>query len=249
MKTTDFSYFIERYNAGEMSDLEKQWFLKELSANKELRNEVKLRKLTDEVLEKQNIISLRNKLSVIEERRKTNIHIERTLKPSYLKFAAVITGLVLIGSISLFSGKNLNSDQIIDRYFKAYEFPTAQRSGVSAANTDFTLALEFYNTHEYKKAADLFNKVLESNPKDMQTVFLNGVSHIELKKFPEAKQSFVRVIDDQSSVLFVDAAKWYLALCYLKTDEKEKAIKQFEIVVKDGTIYSKDAKKIIRRFR
>ena len=30
MKTIDFSYFIERYNAGEMSDAEKEWFQKEL---------------------------------------------------------------------------------------------------------------------------------------------------------------------------------------------------------------------------
>ena len=33
MKTIDFSYFIERYNAGEMNDDEKQWFRKELEGN------------------------------------------------------------------------------------------------------------------------------------------------------------------------------------------------------------------------
>ena len=38
MKTIDFSYFIERYNAGEMSESEKQWFLKELEGNEKLRN-------------------------------------------------------------------------------------------------------------------------------------------------------------------------------------------------------------------
>lgn len=249
MKTTDFLYFIERYNAGEMSDPEKQWFLKELDENKELRNELKLRKLTDEVLGKQDIISLRTKLFAIEEQRKTTIHVRRTLKPAYLKLAAVIAGVVLIGSISLFSGKSFKSDDIINCYNKAYEFPTAQRSGESEKNTDFTLALRFYNSHDYSKAAVLFNKVLESNPRDMQSVFLNGVSHFELRKFPEATKSFVRVIDDDSSILFVDAAKWYLALCYLNTDEKEKAIKQFEIVRKDGSVYSKDAKKIIRSIK
>jgi hypothetical protein len=94
MKTMDFSYFIERYNTGEMSDLEKQWFLKELDENVELRNEVKLRKLTDKVLEKQNIITLRTKLSAIEERRKAKIYVRKTVKPVYMKFAAVITGMV-----------------------------------------------------------------------------------------------------------------------------------------------------------
>jgi TolA-binding protein len=248
MKTMDFSYFIERYNTGEMSDLEKQWFRKELNNNEELRNEVKLRKLTDEVLEKQNIISLRTKLSAIEEKRNVKVHGIRTLRPAYLKFAAVITGVILIGSLYLYSGRSLTSDEIIDRYYKAYEFPTTQRSGISETNTDFSLALRFYNSHEYGKAAILFNKVLESNPKNMQSEFLLGVSNIGEKKYPEAKKSFVRVIDN-NGVYFVDAAKWCLALCYLKTDEKEKAIKQFEIIRNDGSIYSKDAKKIIRSLR
>jgi tetratricopeptide (TPR) repeat protein len=248
MKTMDFSYFIERYNAGEMSDSEKQWFQKELDENVNLRNEVKLRKRTDEVLEKQNIISLRTKLSVIEEGRKSNSRIRITSKPVYLKFAAVIAGLILIGGISLFSGKNLNSDEIINRYYKAYDFPATQRSGLSASNTDFASALVYYNSQEYAKAAILFNKVLEVNPKDMQSEFLVGISNIGDKKFPEAKKSFGRVIDNDNSY-FVDAAKWYLAFCYLNTDEKDKAIKQFEIIGKDGSIYSKRAKKIIRSIK
>jgi hypothetical protein len=37
MKTIDFSYFIERYNAGEMSSDEEQWFNKELIGNDMLR--------------------------------------------------------------------------------------------------------------------------------------------------------------------------------------------------------------------
>ena len=58
MKTIDFSYFIERFNAGEMSEAEKQWFQKELEGNEKLRNEVSLRKRTDEILKNQNVISL-----------------------------------------------------------------------------------------------------------------------------------------------------------------------------------------------
>ena len=34
MKTIDFSYFIERYNAGEMSEAEKLWFRRKLTVMK-----------------------------------------------------------------------------------------------------------------------------------------------------------------------------------------------------------------------
>jgi TolA-binding protein len=246
MKTIDFSYFIERYNAGEMSESEKQWFLKELEGNEKLRNEVNLRKRTDEILKNQNVMSLRNKLSEIENRRKeVKNPVKDSKKTVFIRYAAVFAGLILIGSIAMFSGKNLNSEKIMKHYYKIYEPPTSQRSAESGTNADFNLALEFYNTHDYEKAAVLFNKVLENKPNDMQTVLLKGVANFEEKKYPEAKQSFVKVIDDKDN-LYIDQAQWYLALCYLNTYETEKAKQLFKIIVKGDGIYKSDAKKIIR---
>jgi tetratricopeptide (TPR) repeat protein len=248
MKTFEFSYFIERYNAGEMSESEKNWFVKELDGNEELRNEVRLRKLTDEVLEKQDIISLRAKLSAIEKKREADRLVIKRLKPVYYKYAAAIAGLMLIGSLVINNGSNLSSDEIINLYYKVYEIPTQARSAESATNADFTHALEYYNSQQYGKAAVFFNKVLESNPKDMQSMLLVGISNFSERRYPEAKQSFVRVIDDNNSY-YVEAANWYLALCYVKTDEKEKALKQLEMIKKEGGFYSSDARKIIRKFK
>ena len=246
MKTVDFSYFIERYNAGEMSDAEKQWFRKELDGNEKLRNEVNLRKRTDEVLKNHDIISLRNKLTSIENnRREVNKPVKKSKKPAYLKYAAVIAGLVLIGVLTMFSGKKLSSEEIMNRYYKVYEPPTSQRSVQSETDADFTLALEFYNTRDYEKAAILFNKVLKRKPNDMQTVLLTGVANFEDKKYPEAKLSFYRVIDNKEN-LYIDQAQWYLALCYLNTDEKAKALQLLKTIGKEGGIFKNEAKKIIR---
>lgn len=248
MKTIDFSYFIERYVAGDMNDAEKKWFEKELDGNEKLRNEVALSKRTDEVLKNRDIAALRSKLSEIEKLREINIPVSKTRKPAYLKYAAVFAGLVLIGSVVIFSGRTLSSDEIIDRYYKTYEPPTTQRSVLTTSNNDFTMALEFYNTHNYEKAAILFNKVLKSDPKDMQSTLLYGVANFEDKKYPDAKQSFVNVINDNNN-LFIESAKWYLALCYVKTDDKKKAVQQLEMIKSEGGIYKNDAKKIIRRLK
>jgi tetratricopeptide (TPR) repeat protein len=246
MKAIDFSYFIERYNAHEMSIAEELWFKKELERNDKLRKEVNLRKCADDVLRKQNVMALRNKLSEIENlRRETKKSAGRTKKSVYIKYAAVFAGLVLLGSIALFSGKNLDNEKIMKRYYKVYEPPTGQRSAIAGTDADFTLALEFYNTRDYEKAAILFNKVLKSKPEDMQTVLLIGVSNFEEKKYPEAKQTFGKVIDNKNN-LFIDQAQWYLALCYLNTNENEKAKQLFSIIAKDNGIYKKEANKIIR---
>lgn len=249
MKTNDFSYFIERYNAGEMSETEKQWFQKELEGNEKLRNEVNLRKRTDEILKNQNVMSLRNKLAAIEKNRSMyDVKPIRYKIPVYIRYAAVITAFVLIGTLTFFPGKSLNNNEIMNRFYKAYEPPTSQRSAATGADADFTLALEFYNTHDYNKAAILFSKVLESRPNDMQTVLLQGVSNFEEKKYPEAKQSFGRVIDDKNN-LYIDQAQWYLALCYINTNEKEKAQRLLTIISKEDGIYKNDAKKIIRKLK
>jgi tetratricopeptide (TPR) repeat protein len=246
MKTIDFSHFIEKYIAGEMSEEERQWFEKELEGNRNLRSEVNLRKKTDIILKNQEMLSLRKKLSQIEKQRKENeVLTGRSKKPAYMKYAAVVAALVVAGSVLLFTGKNLPADEIIDRYYKTFEPPSGQRSAQNAEDADFTLALEFYNTSDYANAALFFSKVVESNPKDMQSVLLKGVSNFEEKKYPEAKMSFVTVIDDNDN-LFIEAAKWYLALCYIKTNEKEKAVSQLQVLVDEGGIYSKNARKILR---
>jgi TolA-binding protein len=284
MKTFDFSEYIERYIAGEMSDPQKKWFEKELEGNIILQNEVNLRKRTDEILENQNIISLRSKLSAIEIRRKAEIQYKRRethiqyegkdmniqyekkeadiqyerkdtsiryrsfQRQVYLKYAAVIALVVLIGSVALFPGKNLSNDDIISKYYKVYEPPTTQRSAQSESDADFTMALKFYNSHDFGKAAVLFNKVVERNPKDMQSELLSGVAKFGDKKYTEAKQSYVRVINDNNNY-FIENAKWYLALCYVQTNEKDKAIQQLTEIRNEKGIYSSDARKIIRRFK
>jgi TolA-binding protein len=229
-----------------MSEAEKLWFRKELEGNQELRNEVNLRKRTDDILKNQDVMSLRTKLAKIENQRKEVSQPAKGLKKAtYIRYAAVFTGLILIGSITIFSGKHLSSEKIIKQYYKVYEPPTNQRSALTGGDTDFSLAIEFYNTHDYEKAEVLFNKVLEKKPNDMQTVLLKGVANLAEKKYPEAKQSFGRVIDDKNN-LYIDQAQWYLALCYLNTDETVKAKELFKTIAKENGIYKDDAKKIIR---
>jgi tetratricopeptide (TPR) repeat protein len=250
METNDFSYFIERFNEGKMSDAEKKWFLKELEGNEKLRREVKLRKSTDEILKKQNVMALRNKLSEIEKQRNEAANPSKVKnKIGYIKYAAAFTGMIIIGSLIIFPGKTTSNEDIVKKYYKVYEASTNQRSvSQTATDADFTLALEYYNTHDYDKAEILFSKVLEKRPNDMQSALLKGVSNFEEKKYPDAKQSFVKVIDDKNN-LYIDQAKWYLALCYLNTNETIKAKELFKIIENESGIYQADAKKIVRSMK
>jgi hypothetical protein len=79
----------------------------------------------------------------------------------------------------------------------------------------------------------------------MHTILLNGISNFEIENYPEAEGSFKTVIDDHSNY-YIDHAQWYLALCYLLTNEATKATEQFSEIEKSNTIYSKKARKILK---
>lgn len=245
MKTIDFSYFIERYNAGEMDEAEKQWFRKELKGNEKLRKEVDLRSKTDTVLKNQDLMNLRNKLNAIEKQRKEPIPVRKPTRTVNIKYAAAIAGFIIIGSIALLSNRKLSNDEILDHYYKPYEAASASRSGEMVKNTDYSFALDYYKIRDYRNAALYFNKVLETDPGNMHSELLNGISNFEIRNYPEAQGSFLKVIAHNDNY-YIDHAQWYLALCYLRTDEKMKALEQLAIIEKSKTIYRKDARKILR---
>jgi len=245
MKTIDFSYFIERYNAGEMDDAEKQWFTKELKDNEKLRKEVELRNSTDAILRNQDLMNLRNKLSAIEKRREEANPVRKSGRAINIKYAAAIAGFILIGSIALFSHRKISNDEIMDRYYKPYVATSSTRSEEVVKNSDYKLALEYYNIHDYRNAALYFSKVLKNEPGNMHSELLNGISNFEIQNYPEAEGSLSKVISDNNNY-YIDHAQWYLALCYIRTDEMPKAIEQLAIIEKSKTIYRKDAKKILR---
>lgn len=246
MNTEDFSYFIERYISQEMTESERLWFLKEIEGNPQLKKEIELRMKTDELLRKQSVLSLRTKLSAIEHTRKEKIRSRSGMRLTIAKYAAVFAGIFIITSLILFTGRSLTSEQLVNQFYKEYAAPSGQRSASAEANSDYIIGLKYYNEHDYKNAATQFAKVLKTNPNDMQTHMLSGVSNMEEKRYNEAEQSFTTVIDDNNN-LFIESARWYLALCYLKTEEKDKASGLLISIKNEGGFYSKDARKVLRK--
>jgi len=247
MKTIDFSYFIERFNAGEMNESEKMWFLKELENNEKLRNEVEMRKKADMVLRDQKVINLRNKLTEIERIRAAEKPVKNQARRISLRYAAVVAGFILVGSMALyFNGRSLTIDEILDRFYKSYEVTTPSRSQQAILNSDYSTAIEYFNIHDYRNAALYFSKVVESDDKYMESTFLNGISSFEVRNYPDARTSFIKVIGNDDN-LFIEDAQWYLALCYMRTGELGKASEQLVLIKNSESLYKKDAKSILRK--
>jgi hypothetical protein len=49
--------------------------------------------------------------------------------------------------------------------------------------------------------------------------------------------------------LFLEDAAWYLGLCYMMTDNNDKAVKQFEAIAASKSRYGKQAARLARKLR
>jgi tetratricopeptide (TPR) repeat protein len=246
MKTIDFSYFIERYIEGEMNQTELKWFMKEIEGNESLQKEILLRKKTDKILKAHDIILLRNKLTAIEKTRKEELVISGKKRTMGVRYAAMITSLVLIGSLLMISFRSQSPEILYNKYFKAYDAPASHRSAESVSVSSFNLAIEFYNRKDFQNATKYFIDFLKSNPGNMESEFLSGMSDMNIRNFPDAKNSLKKVIVDNNN-LYVEDAQWYLAMCYIGTSDKDMAKKLLQSIKKSDSIYNKKAGKILRQ--
>jgi TolA-binding protein len=246
MKTIDFSYFIERFNAGEMNQTEKSWFEKELEGNDALRKEVALRKRVDNGLLQHDLISLRNKLVNLERERKEQVIASSGKKTAGIRYAAAIAGFLVIGSITLITLQNQNSDEFINNSLARFKSQGTSRTVTSAGDLSYEKALSFFESNDFIRAAVLFDEYLSKNPGNMEVQFLNGVSEMKNSNYPDAKLSFSTVINNNNN-LFIDNAKYGLAMCLVKTNEIEKA-KHLLIQIRDSeSTHSREAKQLLRK--
>ena len=241
MKTIDYSYFIERYIAGEMDQAEKKWFEKELEGNESLQKELLLRKKTNSILKRYDIISLRNKLVSIEMARRNEMTKSGKLQTAGFRYAAIFTGLLIIGSLVFLSYRPESPSEIYKKYYQVYENPGPSRS----AEATYDEAMSYFNKGEFEKALEGFQTYLKNKPESAQIEFLSGISYMEILSFPEAELSFNRVINRKLNSYTVDA-NWYLAMCYIATEDKVRAKTQLREIVKSESIYKNKAIKILK---
>ena len=241
MKTIDYSYFIERYIAGEMDQTEKIWFKKELEGNESLQKELSLRRRTNLILERSDIVSLRNKLASIEMARRDEMIKNGKLHLPRFRFAAVITGLFVIGSIVFLSFRSESPEKIYKKYYQVYDNPGPSRS----AEATYNEAIDYFNKGEFGNALKGFKAYLKNKPESAQIQFLSGVSNMEIMNFPDAVLSFNKVINKKINSYTVEA-NWYLAMCYIATKDKVMARYQLRNIVKSESIYKNKARKILR---
>ena len=71
---------------------------------------------------------------------------------------------------------------------------------------------------------------------------------METKEYELAGKSFGKIIDDRYN-MYIEQAEWYLSLCYVITDQEDKAIMLLEKIIDENGYYHKKARSVLRKLK
>jgi tetratricopeptide (TPR) repeat protein len=248
MKTINVNNTIENLLDGTAGKAEAAWLNEEMGRNPALAREVRLRRKTDEILGSRDIIDLRAKLGVIEMRKRSSGRMRKAaLKTA--RYAAAVALLAIMSSALYFILRPRESpDELYSANYARYETPGAVRSAISSGNTLMENAIASYSAREYEKAIGFLEQVIVSEKDNMESVFMHGMANMEVSNYPVASGSFSKVIAHNDNLYLEDAA-WYLGLCYMMTDNTDKALRQFDAIASSKSRYSRQAARLARKLK
>lgn len=199
---------IERYLNDELSAEELQAFEKRMKEN---------RLFAEEIYAHRDVISGIDYYFRLELKRKLVEEEERLLGPAVttqqmLGIAASVA--LLLVAVYLFKGNSINPESTFKAYFSPYPANYALTAVVDDSAMRGASAMKLYEKGSYEDALYAFDIQVEQS-KDYETpLFYSAVTLLKLKRIKDANSRLKLLINRESS--YSAAARWYLALSYLR---------------------------------
>jgi tetratricopeptide (TPR) repeat protein len=137
-------------------------------------------------------------------------------------------------------------EKLYDKYYSPYSITVDQRSS-NKKNDSIQIAFEYMNNKKYDNAIIVLQKIISDNDNNMLAHFYLGVLYQEIGDYKNAIKEYDIVCNNNDNI-FVEQAKWYTALCYLKFD-KEKAQDRFKHISETNGYYQSMANEILFTFK
>jgi len=240
---------IDDYLLNYLDEKEQEDFEAIISNEPRMKKELKLNEHINHAILEHDVMSLRKSIKSITSEEKPDTSIRRFLPHSFKKSparfigaAASLAAIISVGTI-LLNQQNTSASELYEKFYQPYQATGLYRS--SAPVTPEILGVDLYNQKDYQGAILQFNKVLSLNSEHPMCNFYSGLSYQEMYDFRKAINAYQKVIDEKDN-LFIEQAEWYMALCYLKTDNKNKAYSTFNKILDKKGYYSNEVTEIIK---
>lgn len=229
---------IEGYFSGQLSNEEFLDLKTLLEEDAEFRNEFHQQLEIQQTIAQEKSAILKDRFQALDKK--------TAPRPKWYQLAATVAILIGIGlGYIFFSGQTDYQDIYADN-FEAYPnvvSPTV-RGDSNTDNQDMQSAFRLYDSQQYAKAAHLFGELYKDTQKDY-AYFYEAVSLMAAGQTDKA----VSNLEQHQWIApekYQTNAQWYVALGYLKLENKEKSIIYLKKVANSSAPIANQARKILK---
>ncbi|MFC2096601.1 tol-pal system YbgF family protein [Bacteroidota bacterium] len=238
---------IEKYIDGELKGKELLSFETLLSTDSDIKRDYNLSLEINNSIIENDVMALRETMDYLYEDA-TQIKRNPTVFTKRRFYYAAASAALLIatgGLVQRLNNPELDNYAAFEKYYTPYEVSVTHRSGNTEVDRILINALERYEEQDYEQALTLFEEVLEYRQNDMAVNLYSGITYMEEEKYQKATKSFNSIISDHDN-LFIEQAKWYLAMCYLKTENTDKAKDVLNEIIEEESYYKSQAIRLLK---
>jgi hypothetical protein len=243
---------IEDYINQELEEPFMCSFEEELMNNEGLAAEVRLSREINDAIGEKDIMALREKLKVIKASEDESDSKQlRGITPLKLSkvvwYAAVASVLIVFGLNITFQNQSSTPTALYSEFYQPVNGNAGiTRSAALAEERMINEALLNMNIKDYDKALEQFGNILAKDGQSAIGNFYTAAIYQQKGQFDTAIQYYTNVINQHDN-LFVEQSEWYIGLCYLNRNEKEKAIRQFKKIAWKGGYYQQKSNEILKK--
>lgn len=184
-----------------------------------------------------NFIDIVEYFNSIDEKEKKHVSIIKNLS------FVLITSLIFIFLIFKFTPNNDRYEILYEKNYTPLKDTSFNFRGINTKKQHH-LAIDYYLSDNYDKADAIFNEAHDLTP---ELLLFSGLNNMAKKNFSLAIDIFNKLLyNNSNSNSYTVEAQWYLALCYIKTKQIDKAKNLMIILSQTDGIYKKKAEIILK---
>lgn len=241
---------IDSYLNDELDEQNLALFEDELIANTGLEADVSFHREVNRSIGETDVMALRAILKDISVNQQNQpnekLGVISPKRKSLFWYAAASVILLMFVVTSLLRNKTYSNQQLYTSYYQPYKgLDNVSRSAVDATSS-LSFALREIDHGNFQTALNYLDNASGVEKDGFSTHFYSGVAYQELGEYNRAITSFSEVVKHGDNLL-VEQSEWYMGLCYLRIDEREKALAQFKAIVSRKGFYGEQSRRLLNQ--
>ena len=242
---------MEDFVDGELDDELEKLIKGEAMINAALSSEISFRGEINSAVAEADIMKLRNSLQNISKGStagNTKIISLASTRTRLLYWSAAASVIVLLAVSSLLQQRGISDQDLYATYFQSYNNIAGTSRSASASDNLLSEAIREIDKGDYATALDMLQVVSADKQEGFTASFYSGKAYQALGDYKNAISSYAEVVQHGDNLL-VEQSRWFIGLCYLRINEREKAVSQFRSIVAENGFYAQKSNDLLKQLR